>query len=171
MMNMNNGLHPRILAILQIHRISKNDDKDPWVCYIIVHEATGCTYVGVSPYPVQRLRRHNGEISGGAKYTTSKGPGWRHVCLIKGFMTSQQALQFEWAVKHVKPRKGPGASGLQNRLTKLFKLFHQKQWTSNAPPAHTVPLTLEWHLVNSVTEPYQKLNRLPKYITTQQYHS
>ena len=54
-----------------------------WQLYII--ENKGCTYVGVSPDPVRRLRQHNGEIKGGAKYTTSKGPGWEHICLISGF--------------------------------------------------------------------------------------
>ena len=45
----------------------------PWFFYIIKNRQF--TYAGVSPDPVQRLRKHNGEICGGAKYTTSKGPG------------------------------------------------------------------------------------------------
>ena len=48
---------------------------DNWVCYII--ENRGYTYVGVSNNAVKRLRAHNGEIKGGAKYTTSKGSGWK----------------------------------------------------------------------------------------------
>ena len=45
-----------------------------WVFYIIQNKQF--TYAGVSPDPIRRLRKHNGEISGGAKYTLSKGPGW-----------------------------------------------------------------------------------------------
>ena len=45
--------------------------------YIIKNK--NCTYAGISPDPVQRLRKHNGEIKGGAKYTLSKGPGWERM--------------------------------------------------------------------------------------------
>ena len=53
---------------------------DKWSCYII--ENRGYTYVGVSNNVHKRLRAHNKEISGGAKYTTSKGKGWRHICVV-----------------------------------------------------------------------------------------
>ena len=48
----------------------------PWLFYIIHNK--GSTYAGVSPDPIKRLRKHNGEISGGAKYTLSKGEGWNN---------------------------------------------------------------------------------------------
>ena len=37
---------------------------DNWSFYVIKNKE--CTYAGVSPDPVQRLRKHNGEICGGA---------------------------------------------------------------------------------------------------------
>lgn len=114
--------------------------EDSWKCYVI--ENRGATYVGVSPDPVRRLRQHNGEISGGAKYTTSKGAGWTHVCLVEGFRTKQEALQFEWAVKHVPPRN---AGGLDNRLRKLFAVCARERWTSKAPLASEVSLMIYWH--------------------------
>ena len=130
---------------------------DLWSFYIIQNK--NCTYAGVSPDPVKRLRKHNGEISGGAKYTLSKGPGWRHICLVHGFQTKTQALQFEWAVKHVPPRD---AGGLENRLKKLFILFNKTHWTSKSPLASTVPLVLEWKIaIPSETKTYT----LPPYIT------
>ena len=112
----------------------------PWIFYIIVNKTS--TYAGVSPDPIRRLRQHNGEICGGAKYTTSKGNGWKHMCLVKGFQTKQQALQFEWAVKHVAPRN---KGGIAQRTTKLCKVLCQSKWTSNSVDADTVPLTVEWH--------------------------
>jgi predicted GIY-YIG superfamily endonuclease len=115
--------------------------EDMWVFYIVHNK--GCTYAGVSPDPVKRLRKHNGEISGGAKYTLSKGPGWEHVCLISGFKTKIQALQFEWASKHVPPRD---AGGLINRVKKLYILLNKAQWTSKSPLAKTIPLTIEWKM-------------------------
>ena len=73
--------------------------------YII--ENKGCTYVGVSPDPIRRLRQHNGEIKGGAKYIQARvlvGETY----LISGFQDKIQAMQFEWAVKHVPPRNAGG---------------------------------------------------------------
>ena len=112
-----------------------------WKFYIIYHLPTGATYAGVSPDPVRRLRMHNGDICGGAKYTTSKGPGWVHICLVRGFPTKQNSMQFEWAIKHVAPRN---VGGLESRLRKLGILFRKEQWTSKSPMADSVPLEIEW---------------------------
>ena len=117
----------------------------PWIFYII--ENRGCTYAGVSPDPVRRLRQHNGEIKGGAKYTTSKGPGWTHVCLVEGFRTKIEAMQFEWAVKHVPPRN---AGGMANRIKKLYVICAKERWTSKAPAARDIPLNIRWeHYVDA----------------------
>ena len=110
-----------------------------WVFYIIHNR--GATYAGVSPDPVRRLRQHNGEIVGGAKYTTGKGAGWEHICLVSGFQDKIQSMQFEWAVKHVAPRN---AGGVVNRIKKLYTVLNKPKWTSKAPDANTVPLILEW---------------------------
>ena len=110
-----------------------------WVFYIIRNGRS--TYAGISPDPVRRLRQHNGEIRGGAKYTTGRGPGWNHVCLVRGFRDKIEAMQFEWAVKHVPPRD---AGGIENRLRKLNTVLCKERWTSNAPLASEVPLTVEW---------------------------
>jgi len=119
----------------------KTDEK--WSFYIIVHTC-GATYAGVSPDPVKRLRKHNGEIAGGAKYTLSKeNGGWQHVCLVHGFQSKIQALQFEWASKHVPPRN---AGGLQSRIKKLYLLFNKLHWTSKSPEASFIPLHVEWKM-------------------------
>lgn len=110
-----------------------------WAFYIIRNGRS--TYAGVSPDPARRLRQHNGEIRGGAKYTTGRGPGWSHVCLVRGFRNKIEAMQFEWAVKHVPPRD---AGGIANRLQKLNVVLCRERWTSNAPPASEIPLTVEW---------------------------
>ena len=112
---------------------------DEWSCYII--ENKGYTYVGVSNNVTKRLRAHNGEIKGGAKYTTSKGCGWKHICVIHGFPTKIESMQFEWALKHVPPRN---AGGMKNRIKKLLILLHKEKWTSKAPLSETMPLTIEW---------------------------
>ena len=114
-------------------------NKGMWTFYILSH-FSGATYAGVSPDPHRRLRQHNGEIKGGAKYTTSKGGGWKHVCFVNGFRNKQEVLQFEWAVKHHPPRS---RGGLQIRIQKLIAILNKIQWTSNAPPACDVPLRID----------------------------
>ena len=134
---------------------------DDWQFYIIQNKYA--TYAGVSPDPVRRLRQHNGEIKGGAKYTTSKGPGWEHVCLVSGFHDKIQALQFEWAVKHCPPRN---AGGIYNRLKKLIEVLNKERWTSKAPEAKEVYLTLTWLKAHNLEE-----YNLPNYINELPYIS
>ena len=128
---------------------------DNWICYII--ENKGCTYVGASNNAIKRLRAHNGELSGGAKYTRSKGPGWKHICIIHGFHTKINALQFEWALKHIPPRNSGGPI---NRIKKLFILLNKERWTKKSPPAIAVPLYIEW-----INESYKPDIVIPHYIT------
>ena len=128
---------------------------DNWSCYII--ENKGYTYVGVSNNVKKRLRAHNGEIKGGAKYTTSKGSGWKHICVIHGFPTKIESMQFEWALKHVPPRN---AGGIKNRIKKLQILLHRENWTSKSPLSETMPLVIEW-----IDQSYRPDNfSLPVYI-------
>jgi predicted GIY-YIG superfamily endonuclease len=132
---------------------------DSWKFYLIYNK--NYTYAGVSPDPIKRLRKHNGEICGGAKYTTSKGSGWKHMCIVSGFNTKIESMQFEWAIKHVAPRK---AGGIKNRIKKLYILLNKERWTSKAPLSNIVPLHIKW-LIN----PYDYLNDCdmdcPEYIT------
>ncbi len=131
-------------------------DKEQWQFYLINNGPY--TYAGVSPDPVKRLRKHNGEISGGAKYTASKGTGWKHICLVKGFPTKIEALQFEWAVKHEAPRN---VGGIVARIRKMRKVLCKEKWTSKSPLAETIPLEIEWKC--KVTNQYDI--ELPVYIS------
>lgn len=126
-----------------------------WCFYLIKNK--NCTYAGVSPDPIRRLRQHNGEISGGAKYTTSKGPGWKHICVISGFKDKSDAMKFEWAVKHVPPRN---VGGIYNRILKLYTVLKKKYWTLNSPEASSVPLLVEWHMNIPVMD-----ETIPEYIS------
>ena len=122
-----------------------------WFFYLI--KKNNCTYAGISPTPEKRLRQHNSEIKGGAKYTTSKGPGgWEHICLIGGFQNKIQSMQFEWAVKHFPPKN---AGGIENRIKKMLLVCNKERWTSNAPLAKDIPLTIYWksHFNNFIDLP------------------
>ena len=128
---------------------------DNWSFYIIKN--SNATYAGVSPDPIQRLRKHNGEIAGGAKYTLSRGPGWEHICLVHGFRNKIEAMQFEWAVKHVAPRN---ASGIQNRIKKLYTVLNRDKWTSKSPDACDIPLKIEW-----INPEYKLDDVLPEFVS------
>ena len=110
-----------------------------WVCYIIYKNNN--TYCGITNNVTRRLKQHNSVIKGGAKATTSKGPGWNYLCQITGFQNKIQVLQFEWAVKHVLPNEG---YGLFMRIKRLFHVLNSYKWTSKAPIASTIPLTVNW---------------------------
>lgn len=95
-------------------------------------------YIGATTDPTRRIRQHNGEIVGGAARTRGHGP-WKFQCVVCGFQTWQQALQFEWAFKYYSRR----ARGTDSRRQSLTALLSRERWTSNAPLASTVPLTVE----------------------------
>ena len=132
----------------------EESDKN-WIFYLI--QNGNATYAGVSPDPVRRLRQHNGEISGGAKYTTSQSSNWSHMCLVSGFQTKQQSMQFEWAVKHEAPRNKGGPIA---RTQKLYSVLRKPKWTSKSPDAYQVPLTIEW----MIPLPTLDLPQLPLYV-------
>ena len=135
--------------------LNMGESDKQWIFYLI--QNGNATYAGVSPDPVRRLRQHNSEISGGAKYTTSQSSNWSHMCLVRGFQTKQQSMQFEWAVKHEAPRNKGGPIA---RTQKLYSVLRKPRWTSKAPDAHEVPLTIEW----MIPLPTKDLPQLPLYV-------
>lgn len=130
-------------------------------CYLLRSCSRGFlnrSYVGISNDLSQRIRRHNGEITGGAKYTAAGRP-WKFVCWVRGFQTKRQALQFEYMWKHVRNKSlvrfencaqnGFGAvhenrlkqaTGTDLRLRKLRLLLGKERWSSKSPAASSVPL-------------------------------
>ena len=133
--------------------------EEKWSFYIIIN--SGYTYAGVSPDVHKRLRKHNGEISGGAKYTLSKGSGWKHACLVHGFRSKIESMQFEWAVKHEPPRN---VGGITSRIEKLFRVLKKPKWTSKSPDAKDVPLVLEW-IIPELKPEMDIYGSLPNYIS------
>lgn len=118
-----------------------------WVCYVLIHQNGHRTYCGMTGNFARRLRQHNGEISGGAKYT--KGGVWKPFFVVKGFSNQKEAMQFERAMKkrHVKRkiRSGPAgrcqqlegivSSGLrvvcfvsQNEYIRMSRFHNEQEW-------------------------------------------
>jgi predicted GIY-YIG superfamily endonuclease len=97
------------------------------------------SYIGATVAPHRRLRQHNGELAGGARRTRSR-TDWRFKCIVSGFRTWQEALQFEWAFKYHSRR----CRGVESRALALTALMERERWTANAPLASDVPLRVEY---------------------------
>lgn len=83
------------------------------------------SYVGMTNDIFKRLRQHNGEIKGGARYT-SKRKGWYPVMIIDGFQDMKSAMQCEWRLKR-------GKKGVNGRIKYLNKfLMNNECWTSKS---------------------------------------
>ena len=112
----------------------------------------------------RRIRQHNGEIVGGAKATSGHRP-WEIVYAVTGFRTQREALQFEWALKHLSGGKRGRAHGhgLKGRFRNMHRVLAKPQWTELSPPASEVALTIEWHDVE--LRPTDFAAGLPSHIT------
>lgn len=130
------------------------NDNDNYCCYII--ENGRSTYVGITNNKVKRLRQHNCEISGGAKYTSSKGPGWNYVCVITN-LDKITSMQLEWAIKHEQPTN---ASGIVNRIKKLVSVLNKERFTKNSLETSTLKLQIDWYGTNIVNDNNLCLNIL-----------
>ncbi len=108
-----------------------------YLVYII--KSDNKNYVGMTNNFFRRLRQHNGEIKGGAKYTTRyKTSPWYPILIIDGFDTMKEAMQCEWKLK----RK----HGIINRLHWVHELLTTHlQWTSKSPYIYEQSLTLYVH--------------------------
>jgi len=103
------------------------------------------TYVGMTNDFFNRWRQHNGEIKGGAKYTSLylSGSGWYPIVIIDGFQTMKEAMQCEWKVKRKR--------GHLKRVKWVHELVTRHQrWTSNSPNIH------DQHLILYVDDEYKK---------------
>ena len=94
------------------------------VCYLLRAKNAVLTYIGVTSDLVRRLRQHNGEIRGGAKYTIRHAAGWEVMLVIGGFESRKEALKFEWAAKRA-PNRRTVISGMRARANRMCELAIQ----------------------------------------------
>lgn len=69
----------------------------PYHVYIVKCN-DGSLYTGITNDLERRLRQHNGEMWGGAKYTHSRGPV--ELVYIKKYSTRKEAAEREYEIKH-----------------------------------------------------------------------
>ena len=109
-----------------------------WFCYLlrnVLPEFSNLTYNGSTNNPVRRLRQHNKEICGGAKFTSRTHGGWEIYCLMSGFPDHVNALQCEWVIKHCLRKPGPRPKkycGVAGRIRGLNEVLPLENWTSKS---------------------------------------
>eukprot|EP00949_MAST-11_sp_MAST-11-sp1_P002800 g2800.t1 len=128
----------------------------PFLCYLLVSASSRKTYVGVTNDLAHRLRAHNGEISGGAKYTRLGRP-WDVFLSVEGFPSKVEAMQFEWKWKNIAPKRQHGERA---RISKLQSVLHLERWTSKSPEARSVPLTVRAHLDRPSLNEFEDLSTI-----------
>ena len=100
-----------------------------WVCYLLKSSVCNRTYIGATNNFKKRIRQHNGEIKGGAKYTYSNRP-WKPVCLVYGFKDNSHALCFEWRVKRKQVNNKFKTVYLKNnRIKNFFEVLQLERFT------------------------------------------
>ena len=121
-----------------------------YICYIL--KCGNYTYNGCTNNFKRRIRQHNGEIKGGAKCTSRRGP-WNVYCIITGFENNIEALQTEWRIKRVEGRKRSRKySGPDGRIIGLNTILKFEKFTSNSKR-----LVKDMQLIIYLDKEYQKL--------------
>lgn len=114
------------------------ESKEKWYCYILRNndeKYKNCTYNGITNNLKRRIRQHNKEIKGGAKYTGSKNVKWEYYCIMEGFEDYSNCLQCEWRIK--KPENKKRSRKYTGPIGRIKGLFHvikncKHKWTNNS---------------------------------------
>ena len=93
-------------------------------------------YVGATIDLSHRIRQHNGELSGGAHRTSTKGPGWVCLLYVQGFQSRTESLQFEYALKREAKHHGYST---QARKRAVHALLSQEPMLLIATASNLIP--------------------------------
>ena len=98
-----------------------------YLVYLLVNSLNNCTYIGITNNKERRIRQHNGELVGGARYTTklnNKGVwkyyGWLE--LIDEELIVNRALSLEKKIK-IRSKKSKCKLPLEKRLDAIDSLL------------------------------------------------
>lgn len=102
-----------------------NTNINNYMVYLLVNTTNKCTYIGSTNNSIRRIRQHNCELVGGAKYTKAKkGEGiWEYFGQIKN-LSKSQALSIEKQIQ-IHTKKTKGISPLDKRLNCINKILEK----------------------------------------------
>jgi predicted GIY-YIG superfamily endonuclease len=99
-----------------------------YIIYLLYNTNSNYTYVGITNNPNRRIRQHNGELVGGAKYTKlKKGEGeWKYFGWIQAkeenILEKRPALSLEKKIQ-IHSRKSKGKTPIERRINTINKLL------------------------------------------------
>ena len=95
--------------------------------YLLIHTKHNKTYLGITNNLKRRLRQHNCEIKGGAKYTSAflLDGKWKYYLIIPN-LTKSEALSRERIIKN-KRKKAKGKTPLDKRLYIINSMNYKYQ--------------------------------------------
>ncbi len=105
-----------------------------WFCYILKND-TGKSYNGSTNNMTRRLRQHNGELVGGAKFTKRfRQSNWEIYFLITGFPDHQNCLQAEWKIKYPNNKRPRPKlyNDYEGRIKGVNEIIKTQRWTANS---------------------------------------
>ena len=107
------------------------DEKYDYIVYLIVHNKSNKTYVGITNNPERRIRMHNGEIKGGARYTKMniKDGKWYYYGFILN-LSKSIALSIEKMI-HINSKKMKGKTHLERKLNYIKILLEKDTYKFN----------------------------------------
>jgi predicted GIY-YIG superfamily endonuclease len=142
---------------------------DQWYCYILRNKQAQyahLSYNGSTNDPKRRLRQHNEEIKGGARYTHGRGGGWEIYALVTGFPDHVNALSCEWRIKHTNGRPGKRDAhhcGTVGRIRGLDHVLRLDKWTGKCQHMNC-DMSLTLYLAEDVAR-FVNIETLPPNIT------
>lgn len=103
------------------------DPENNYLVYLLVNSSNNCTYIGSTNNFQRRLRQHNGELVGGAKYTKAMKKEGEWVCYGKiSNLNKHLALSIEKKIQK-RTRKSSGKNPLDRRINCINKLLEEYQ--------------------------------------------
>jgi predicted GIY-YIG superfamily endonuclease len=104
---------------------SNSSNRNNYTVYVLTNTKNNCTYVGITNNLIRRIRQHNGELVGGAKYTTAKkGIGlWEYFGFIL-HLDKRLALSIEKTIQ-IRTKKARGSSPIQKRLNSIISILEE----------------------------------------------
>ena len=103
-----------------------------YLVYLLINTSNNCTYIGMTNNLNRRIRQHNSELVGGAKYTKNKkGDGeWLIYGIIDG-LGKNIALSIEKKIQK-RTKKAQGKTPLERRINCILKLLEEyNEYTFN----------------------------------------
>ncbi len=96
--------------------------------YLLFNTFNNKTYVGITNNLNKRIRQHNGEIVGGAKYTTSNKENgeWKYYGIIKSkenIIEKNRALSIEKKIK-IRSKKSKGTP-IERRMKAINSIIEE----------------------------------------------